>query len=338
MLVKNISADGQDSVITIRGSRNGTTAHKQAQLRFENSDNNPSPTIVRTLGSICGVVDDKDPNTGGLKFYTFSNGVDENVCMEMKSTGDIICGNNLTVTGSCTAGSYSGLPVANTSTSGVVTVGGASSGLTISSGVLSANSTNNITNNSTALITSGGIYTALASVSVTPTRQLVGTFSKSTSVDTDLTGTVPYIVWNNTIDNNNGITHNGGSVQPNNSLFNVIETGLYVFSIFIPVENKNASGRSYVACDLQVYTGSSLTSRSSAVAYMTYPISSVYVRGNDGATNTSEICGTLTVRLQAGKQFEFKGRAIYQTNTNCRIACQTGTVCKIERISSNVSF
>lgn len=65
---------------------------------------------------------------------------------------------------------------------------------------------------------------------------------------------------------------------------------------------------------------------------MTHPISTVYVRGNAGTTNTSLISGTVTIHLEAGKQFEFMGRTVYQTNTNCRVECQNGTSVKIERI------
>ena len=259
--------------------------------------------------------------------------------LEVANNGNVTIGSNLTVSGTVTTG---GLTFTN-GNGGTTTISSMLDSINSISSTLDGHGdavdygvTTTVTSPSGNLITSGGVYTALSSVSVSPTRQLVGDFSKSTSVDTDLTGSTPYIVRDTTISNNNGITHNSGSTVPNNSLFNVIETGLYVFSIFIPLENTIAGGRSYVAADLQVYTGSSLTSRGSG--FMIHPIGSAYVRGVDGQTNTCEICATLTVHLQAGKQFEIKGRTIYQTNSNARVECQTGTNCIIERISSNVSF
>ena len=339
LLVTNVTSNTEDAAITIRGSRNGTTTAKQSQLRFENTDDNPSPTKIRTLGAICGVVTDAVANIGSLKFYTFSNGSSENVCMEMKSTNDIAIsqsatiGSNLTVTGTVTTG---GLTFTNDD-GGTTTISNMLESINSISATLNGygdavdkDTTSVVSSGSADLVTSGGVYTAIQNITISSTRQVVGTFNKHVDVDTDITGGVPYIVWDTTVSNSNGITHTSGSVVPNNSLFNVIETGLYIFNILIPLENKNASGRSYVGCDIQVYTGSSLSSRGGQ--FMTHPISTVYVRGNAGNTNTSLISGTVTIHLEAGKQFEFMGRTVYQTNTNCRVECQNGTSVKIERI------
>ena len=194
--------------------------------------------------------------------------------------------------------------------------------------------TTSVASSSGNLITSGGIFATLSSVSLSPTRQLVGDFDYTTN--TDFNGSDPFICWGTTISNNNGITHNSGSTIPNNSMFNVIETGLYVFSIFIRLENKGNGGRSCVSAYIQVYTGSSFTSRGNV--YATHPIGNAYCRGADGKTNTCEICGTVTIYLEAGKQFEIKWREIDSTNSNARVECQSGANCMIERLSSSINF
>ena len=178
-------------------------------------------------------------------------------------------------------------------------------------------------------------FATLASVSITPTRQLVGYF-EYTKNNNLLSDSDRYICWDTTISNNNGITHNSGSAIPNNSLFNVIESGLYVFSIFIALENKGSGGRTCLSADIQVYTGSSLTSRGDI--YVQHPIGNTYCRGVQGSTNTCEICGTVTIYLEAGKQFEIKWREIDSTNSNARVECQSGANCMIERLSSSINF
>ena len=343
LLVTNVTDNTEDAVITIRGSRNGSLTAKTSQLRFENLDNNPAPTMIKTLGAICSVVTDFTSNIGSLKFYTFSDGFTESVCMEMKSNNDIAItssatiGSNLTVTGTVTTG---GLTFTNddggttTISNMLESINSISSTLNGYGDAVDYDVTTSVTSSSGNLITSGGVFTTLANVSISPTRQLVGYFEYTTN--TDFNGDNPYVCWDTTIVNNNGITHYNGSTIPNNSLFNVIESGLYVFSIFLPLQNTTAGGRSMVSADIQVYTGSSFTTRGSL--YVTHPIGNTYMRGNDSDTNTAEICGTVTIFLQAGKQFEIKGRNIYQTNRFAHVECRAGTTCMIERISSSINY
>ena len=74
LLVTNVTTNDENSVITIRGSRNGTTTEKTCQLRFENLDDNSSTPQIHTLGAISCVVNNSTTNVGDLKFYTFSDG------------------------------------------------------------------------------------------------------------------------------------------------------------------------------------------------------------------------------------------------------------------------
>ena len=98
LLVTNVTANGENSVITIRGSRNQTITEKTCQLRFENSDDSSSPTIIRTLGAICGVVNDISNNVGDLKFYTFSDGEIEHETLKLASDGNATFGKMCTAT------------------------------------------------------------------------------------------------------------------------------------------------------------------------------------------------------------------------------------------------
>jgi hypothetical protein len=72
LVVKPNSTTGQDAAITIRGSRNGTSAVRQAQLRFENYDNDL--TATNDLFEIAGVVTDPDANIGGMVISNYANG------------------------------------------------------------------------------------------------------------------------------------------------------------------------------------------------------------------------------------------------------------------------
>jgi hypothetical protein len=75
LIVKPSSSSGQDAIIKLIGRRNGTTSARQAQLHFQNYDNNDgSSGSTAYLGEIAGVVRNDTTNIGGLGFYNFSDG------------------------------------------------------------------------------------------------------------------------------------------------------------------------------------------------------------------------------------------------------------------------
>ena len=101
LLVKSETVNtGRDSIISIRGARNGSTTHKVAELRFENNDTQGTVTGVRTLGSICGMVSNSGTNVGDLKFYTYANGVAPTETLKLASN------QNATFSSSCRATNF----------------------------------------------------------------------------------------------------------------------------------------------------------------------------------------------------------------------------------------
>ena len=86
LLVKPLSATGQDSVIEIRGHRN-TTGENQSEIILTNLDNANNKT--HTLGSVRGVVDDTDNNTGSLRFATSSDGTSVSDRMTILNEGNV---------------------------------------------------------------------------------------------------------------------------------------------------------------------------------------------------------------------------------------------------------
>ena len=225
-------------------------------------------------------------------------------------------------------------------TTGVVFAKGAGAAFFIEisgAGILSVNQTSLVTSGSASLVTSGGVSSAITSaiasaitgLSLTQTRQVIGTFS--VSQNTDLIGSDSYVTWNTTISNNNGITHNSGVAIPQNSLFNVVESGFYIFNITLDCVGVG-SARSFVSADIQVYTGTSLSSRGS-LFQNPYSLSSAYCRANDGKTNKCQINGCATIFLEAGRQFEIVGRKIYRSGTSsAQVQLQNTCYMTIERV------
>ena len=72
LIVETSSNNGKDASIIIRGSRSGTTTKQQAQLIFQNHDNDLNDN--NKIGQISGVIHDNDNNYGGLHFHNFPTG------------------------------------------------------------------------------------------------------------------------------------------------------------------------------------------------------------------------------------------------------------------------
>ena len=110
-------------------------------------------------------------------------------------------GTDLTATGNIGAGSYSRLPLAATDNNGVVMIGGSTSGLNVSTGVIYVNKTSTVTPGSDALITSGGISTALQSLgtSISQTRVKVGDFDLNMA--RDMNAALVHYTWGNNMNN-----------------------------------------------------------------------------------------------------------------------------------------
>jgi len=343
LLIKTISNTGNDVAVSLRGSRNGANNKVSSKLRFENYDHDF--TDIGLMGSIHGFIRNKNDNVGDLRFYTSNDGTAENECLTMNGNSNFIgigvttptakldVGGNIKSSGVITASSYVGLPIASNESVGTVIISNSGS-LNISSGLLSVDKTTSVTSGSASLVTSGGVSTAINALAITQTRQLIETFA--VTQQTDLIGSASQVTFNKSISNTNGITHNSGTAIPQNSLFNVIESGLYIFNISLDVTGVG-SARSFVSADIQVYTGSSFSSRGS-LFQSPYAIGSAYVRANDGQTNKGTINSCFTIFLDAGRQFEIIGREIYSSgNSSAQVQVQNSSYMTIERIVNSLT-
>lgn len=95
LVVQPSSSTGQDAIVKIIGRRNGSTTSRQAQLRFQNYDENDGAGgSTANLGEIAGVVQNAGSNIGGLTFYNFADGSSRAAAMTMNYNGRFHMGNS----------------------------------------------------------------------------------------------------------------------------------------------------------------------------------------------------------------------------------------------------
>ena len=95
LVVQPSSSTGQDAIVKIIGRRNGSTTSRQAQLRFQNFDENDGASgSTANLGEIAGVVQNSSLNVGGLTFYNFADGSSRAAAMTMNFNGRFHFGNS----------------------------------------------------------------------------------------------------------------------------------------------------------------------------------------------------------------------------------------------------
>jgi hypothetical protein len=95
LVVQPSSSTGQDAIVKIIGRRNGSTTSRQAQLRFQNYDENDGAGgSTANLGEIAGVVQNAGSNIGGLTFYNFADGSSRAAAMTMNYNGRFHFGNS----------------------------------------------------------------------------------------------------------------------------------------------------------------------------------------------------------------------------------------------------
>jgi hypothetical protein len=106
LLIVPNSGSGRDSRLAIRGHRNAATDQNQAQLMFENFDDNIGTSVqsqqIGRLGLISGRVTNATTNVGGLYFYSSSNGIALTECFNISSTNTLSVGGNLAISASST--------------------------------------------------------------------------------------------------------------------------------------------------------------------------------------------------------------------------------------------
>jgi hypothetical protein len=106
LLIVPNSGSGRDSRLAIRGHRNAATDQNQAQLMFENFDDNIGTSVqsqqIGRLGLISGRVTNATTNVGGLYFYSSSNGIALTECFNISPTNTLNVGGNLAISASST--------------------------------------------------------------------------------------------------------------------------------------------------------------------------------------------------------------------------------------------
>jgi len=92
LLITASSANSNDARMILRGKRNGSTTSNNAEIRFENSDQDNVGTEEKSLGSIVGRVSDAVNNYGGLLFNNYADGATQTTAMNMSSNGNFNLG------------------------------------------------------------------------------------------------------------------------------------------------------------------------------------------------------------------------------------------------------
>ena len=92
LLITASSANSNDARMILRGKRNGSTTSNNAEIRFENYDQDNVGTEEKSLGSIVGRVSDAVNNYGGLLFNNFADGATQTTAMNMSSNGNFNLG------------------------------------------------------------------------------------------------------------------------------------------------------------------------------------------------------------------------------------------------------
>ena len=92
LLITASSANSNDARMILRGKRNGSTTGNNAEIRFENYDQDNVGTEEKSLGSIVGRVSDAVNNYGGLLFNNFADGATQTTAMNMSSNGNFNLG------------------------------------------------------------------------------------------------------------------------------------------------------------------------------------------------------------------------------------------------------
>ena len=90
LLIQRESGAG-DTVMRIRGKRNGSTGNRQAKLDFQNNDSGSSPT-TKTMVSIVGRVTNHTDNVGGLELVSYTDGTTGLGALTMDKDGNFNIG------------------------------------------------------------------------------------------------------------------------------------------------------------------------------------------------------------------------------------------------------
>ena len=337
LLVKSVTENtGRDSIISIRGARNGSTTHKVSELRFENNDTQGTVIGVRTLGSICGMVNNSGTNLGDLKFYTFADGETPTETLKLASDG------SATFSSTCKATNFkfnddngdeqnvrdlynnalTSIPIASSSVIGGVLISGGNLRINSSTGLLDVlipTANNNILggvkidgNNMEISIT--GVIGAI----VEPIQSLlhVGIFNLQTSEN--LTSALDTkIRWKPAITNGtSGLLHNATNNIPQGTLFtcNDSDGGVYNLNVQLALTDGTNQGRSFHVIEMRTFTNSA-NHTGYGTPSRTYFIGSGYARM---LTNTNKCIygGSIQITMQQNDQFEIVSTRKYITNTN----------------------
>ena len=323
LLVSTLSSNANDTIMSVRGSRSGLPNASSSKIRLENFDSDLSRSGI--MGSIHGHIKNSSTNIGELHFYTSPDGLMETLCMKMTGitnrvgigvdspTEKLDVSGNIKCNGTCSASTYAGLPTATTGSKGVVMIGSGVLGDNLNitgSGLLSIIQTNLVTENSGALVTSGGVYSALTDLTTTTgtivqTQTNVGDFDLN--IKRDMNAEEVYYTWDNQIDNYRGITHTNSTDVETGSLFTSETGGQFQISVNLVCSDSGGSTRTFLNAWVRIYypeidgNGFSTTSRG-GLDYSVF-LGCGYNRGLSG-TNQVSYGGNCILTLSANEQFE----------------------------------
>ena len=336
MLVTNVTINGADSVVTIRGSRRSSTTAKTCQLRFENLDDDSSTPQIHTLGAISCVVNDFTTNVGDLKFYTFSDGETEHETLKLASDGNATFGKGCTATdftfnitggtstvSSLYANALTSVPEASSADLGGIKLGFSTTGTTYAV---------ELDTNSKAYVdvpipmatdaTLGGVIIDGGNLNINASGKLSATIVKKQSLShvgvftlqdtTDLrTATDTLIRWKPAITGgSSGLLHDQDNAIPNGTLFycNDGDGGVYNINVQIAITT-GTPGRSVHVLELRTFTGGS-NQYTQGTPSRTYFIGSGYARMLNG-TNKCFYGGSIQITMEENDQFQIVSTSKY---------------------------
>ena len=230
------------------------------------------------------------------------------------------------MSGTCSAGAYSGLPTATTSDLGVVKIA-AGGRINVFEGIISTDNTDTVTENSDALVTSGGVFTAIQNISATIslTRTNVGAFGLN--IVRNMNASLVYYTWNNSIDNYRGITHTNSTAVETGSVFTSETGGQFQITVNLVCSDSGGNTRTFLNAWVRVYhpeaewNGYSTTTRG-GWDYSVF-LGCGYNRGLSG-TNQVSYGGNCTLTLSANEQFEIVSTRQYSHGSGNHVNTDTG--------------
>ena len=228
---------------------------------------------------------------------------------------------NVSIGGNLTCGSYAGLPIAGTADYGIVLIGGASSGLSVSTGVLSANSTTLVETGSSALMTSGGI----ASLELVSVATALEVQFKLYLVQEMNVNSKDYN-WNQsgTTIGSESVYSEGIALVQGGAEFRCTKAGTFTISFLIVCDNGASNNRaSFYTKVVKKFSGSEVKDY--------YVGGNTYYRDNDNNYDEICLCATINLTLKVNESFLIRSIRLFSEGSGS-IPTHSSSELTIERV------